>query len=216
MVRQLLGGEPLKKGRHELKWDGLSTPTFRTPGEPLPAGDYTWEAIAHPGLKITLRGFAASSGQFPWSGGPTSGWGGDHGMPDACATDGKQMYLGWSEAEAGKSVVATDLDGTVLQRRIGTGIGESSEHLSVDGGIVFNLGWSDSMHGRQLVRMRAADGVFDNWEGRPSAALEIPELWADSDDAASLPVHADGMDVAAMERCTWSSPMRRAGECRYS
>src|SRR5439155_11678448 len=47
----------------------------------------------------------------------------------------------------------------------------------------------------QLVRLRGKDGVFDNWQGRGSAALEIPELWEGRDDAASLPLHADAMDV---------------------
>src|SRR5262249_44810159 len=108
IARQLLTGQPLGKGRHEIKWDGLASPTFRHPGEPLPAGEYAWEALAHPGLKVTLRGWAASSGQVPWMNGPVTGWGGDHGTPDACAGTGELMVLGWNGAEAGKAVVACD------------------------------------------------------------------------------------------------------------
>src|SRR6202012_4203971 len=42
VVRQLLNAEPLEKGHHEAKWDGLTTPNWRTPGEPVPAGSYSF------------------------------------------------------------------------------------------------------------------------------------------------------------------------------
>jgi hypothetical protein len=113
VVRQLLTDHPYVKGSHTVKWDGLPTPHYRTPGEPLPAGEYTWEAIAHPGLTLTLRGWAAAAG-IPWAAGPGTDWGGDHGVPSACATDGEKVYLGWNGAEGGKSVLACDADGKLL------------------------------------------------------------------------------------------------------
>ena len=152
VVRQLLTDHPYVKGSHEVKWDGLPTPHYRTPGEPLPAGEYAWEAIAHPGLTLTLRGWAAAAG-IPWAAGPGTDWGGDHGVPSACATDGEKVYLGWNGAEGGKSVLACDADGKLLWG-IGKGIGSSAEHLAVDGGIVYGLGW-DGVSGRQLFRLRA-------------------------------------------------------------
>ena len=192
VVRQLLTDHPYVKGSHKVKWDGLPTPHYRTPGEPLPAGEYTWEAIAHPGLTLTLRGWAAAAG-IPWAAGPGTDWGGDHGVPSACATDGEKVYLGWNGAEGGKSVLACDADGKLLWG-IGKGIGSSAEHLAVDGGIVYGLGW-DGVSGRQLFRLRAKDGVFDNWISRGIAALAVPDLWAERTDKGQMPDRADGMDV---------------------
>ncbi len=39
VVRQLLNCEFLTKGRHDVKWDGLTTPNWRQPGEPVAPGN---------------------------------------------------------------------------------------------------------------------------------------------------------------------------------
>ena len=115
VVRQLLTTAFFTKGSHEVKWDGLSPWSWKQPGEPVPAGDYSWSALTHPGLGLKLRGWAANGGGVPWDSADGRGnWGGDHGIPSAVATDEQQVYLGWSGAEAGKSVLACDLDGRVL------------------------------------------------------------------------------------------------------
>lgn len=93
VVRQLLTDHPYVKGSHKVKWDGLPTPHYRTPGEPLPAGEYTWEAIAHPGLTLTLRGWAATAGT-PWAAGPGTDWGGDHGVPSTAPPMAKRSTWG--------------------------------------------------------------------------------------------------------------------------
>ena len=62
VVRQLLTDHPYVKGSHEVKWDGLPTPHYRTPGEPLPAGEYTWEAMANPGLTPHPAGLGGCRG----------------------------------------------------------------------------------------------------------------------------------------------------------
>lgn len=194
VVRQLLTDHPYGKGKHEVKWDGLPTPHFRTPGQPLPAGDYTWEAVAHPGLSLTLRGWAATSG-VPWRAGPGTGWGGDHAPPCASATDGEKMFLGWGEAEAGKAVIAVDPAGKLLWS-IGSGTGHSVDVLAAANGTVYGL-WRGGtwLHGREIFRLRASDGVFDNWEGRGGTSLAIPQLWEGRREAETLPLHADGMSV---------------------
>ena len=53
----------------------------------------------------------------------------------------------------------------------------------------------DGVPGRQLFRLRAKDGVFDNWISRGSAALAVPDLWAERTDKGQMPDRADGMDV---------------------
>jgi hypothetical protein len=186
VVRQLLTDHPFARGTHETKWDGLPTPYFRTPGEPLLAGNYTWEAMAHPELKLTLRGWAAQAGT-PWEAGPRTGWGGDHGPPSACAADADKVYLGWAEAEAGKGVVAVDLDGKVAWT-IGRGTGGAVDGLAVAGGTLFGIGRGGTLiHGHDIFRVRTSDGVFENWQGRDSASLGVPELWQGRADAATYP-----------------------------
>jgi hypothetical protein len=194
VVRQLLTDHPFAQGRHEIKWDGLPTPYFRTPGQPLPAGDYAWEALAHPGLKLTLQAWAASAG-VPWRAGPGAGWGGDHGVPSASATDGEKVFLGWDEAESGKALLAVDADGKVVWT-IGSGTDNSVDCLAADKGVVYGLSHGGtSLHGHEIFRLRTSDGVFDTWQGRTIASLEIPQLWAGRGDASVLPQRADGMDV---------------------
>ena len=194
VVRQLLTDHPFARGTHEVKWDGLPTPNFRTPGQPLPAGAYTWEAIAHPGFKLTLRGWAAQAG-IPWETGPGTAWGGDHGPPSACTADAEKVYLGWAEAEAGKGVVAVDLDGKVVWT-IGRGTGGAVDGLAVAGGTVFGIGrGGTNIHGHDVFRLRTSDGVFENWQGRDSASLGVPDLWQGRPDTATMPLHADGIEV---------------------
>ncbi len=194
VVRQLLTDHPFVKGAHEVKWDGLPTPYFRTPGEPLPAGNYTWEAIAHPGFKLTLRGWAAQAG-IPWETGPGTGWGGDHGPPNACTADAEKVYLGWAEAEAGKGVVAVDLNGKVVWT-IGRGTGGAVDGLAVADGTLFGIGRGGTyIHGHDIFRLRTSDGVFENWQGHDSASLGIPDLWKGRPEAATMPLHADGIEV---------------------
>ncbi|MGB2975793.1 MAG: hypothetical protein WBD18_07125, partial [Phycisphaerae bacterium] len=112
VVRELLTATFMTKGTHEVKWDALGTPNWRTPGEPVAPGAYTWSAIYHTGIGLRLKGWACNSGITPWDYPAGKGnWGGDHGIPVACAADESKVYLGWSGAEAGKALLACDLDG---------------------------------------------------------------------------------------------------------
>jgi len=188
VVRQLLTENYYEAGAHEVKWDGLTTSTYKTPGTVVEPGQYTWEAIVHPAFSLTLRGWAFNSGATPWENGPKTHWGADHGVPDAVATDGEKVYLGWNASEAGKSLLGCDLDGHVVWK-IGSGLGFGVDHLAVDQSIVFAVG-----HG-EIVRLRSSDGVFDNWEGQMTAGLEVGDLWKDKPDAALWPATAEGLDV---------------------
>ena len=192
VVRQLLTENHYDKGTHEVKWDGLTTPHYKTPGVPVAPGDYTWEAIIHPPFQLTLRGWADNGGNTPWNNGPTSHWGGDHGVPSAVATDGEKVYLGWSFAEAGKPLLGCDLDGHVVWKS-GSGLCDSAQDLAIDDGILFSSGSLNSIPKGQLVRMRTSDGVYDNWQGRPDAAIEISQLWADKPVPAAWPKASDGI-----------------------
>lgn len=192
VVRQLLTENFFQKGPQEVKWDGLTTPHYKTPGVPVEPGKYTWEAIGHPAFNITFRGWADHGGSFPWNNGPRTDWGGDHGVPDAVVADQNMVYLGWSFAEGGRPILGCDLDGVMIWKA-GSGI-DSAEHLALDGQTLFALGNEDGSC-RRITRLRAKDGVYDNWDGLASASLLVSELWADQTEKGLWPLRANGMDA---------------------
>ena len=61
VVRNLLTAESMKKGAQEVLWDGLTMPMYRSPGQPVSTGAYTWRAIYHTGIGIQLRGWACNA-----------------------------------------------------------------------------------------------------------------------------------------------------------
>ena len=182
-VRSLLAAAPLSKGPHTVMWDGLTTPNAHQPGQPVPAGDYTWKAIYNTGLGLKLRGWADNAGSAPWNNGPTSGWGGDQGDPSTAASDGTQVYLGWTGAEAGRSVVATDFQGNVKWRNIRGGFG-GVEFLTASDGVLYVL--SDRGHGSDFYKLNTKDGSYITWgeAGAPDAVADLngAKLWPDQTD----------------------------------
>lgn len=195
VVRQLLTMNFFTKGRHEVKWDGLTTWSWKTPGTPVPAGEYSWSALTHPGLGLKLRGWAANGGAAPWDSADGRGnWGGDHGVPSAVATDAQQVYLGWSGAEAGKSVLACDLDGRVLWSNNRGGIA-GVKALASDGSVLYVLGGNagTDAEGGNLYKLSVKDGSYLKWDGAESVDLKIKTLWPA--DAAAKPEKADGIAV---------------------
>jgi outer membrane protein assembly factor BamB len=191
VARQLLTCGFFPQGAHEVKWDGLTTPYWRTPGQAVQPGDYTWKAIAHKGIGLRLRGWACNAGSAPWDSSLTSNWGGDHGVPFSAATDGEKVYLGWTGAEAGKALVACDLEGNVQWKHTHGGMG-GAEVVAVDGGIVYV---DDG--GRLVYRLDAKTGNYVSWKGKDSPDLPIAGIWAAAAQAAgpNMPDRIDGMDA---------------------
>ena len=186
-VRQLLNAAFFTKGKHEVKWDGLTTANWRTAGEPVPPGSYTWEAIWHKGIGLRLVGWACNAGSAPWDSSPTSNWGGDHGIPVACASDGEKVYLGWSGAEAGKSLLACDLKGNVVWKNSRAGMA-GAELVAVDSGVVYAQHW-----GGDVYRLDAKTGSYSMWVGSDNSAdVFVKSLWGDAKD---MPEKADAMDA---------------------
>ena len=184
VVRHLLNCEFRTKGQHAVKWDGLTTPNWRQPGQPVPPGSYTWDALWHKGIGLRLVGWACNGGSAPWDGpsGKTN-WGGDHGVPVACAASvggasPPRVYLGWSGAEAGKALVACEpslrsgqaLDGNV-QWRVSRGGMSGANLVAVDAGTVYSMNWDGV-----LFRVEAARGGFTDWEGSGSTDLDVRKL----------------------------------------
>jgi len=187
VVRQLLNCAFYTKGPHEVKWDGLTTFNWHTPGETVPAGAYTWSAIWHKGIGLRLRGWADNAGSAPWDSLPTSNWGGDHGTPAACAADGEHVYLGWNGAEAGKALLACDLNGNVLWNNKRAGIA-GADLIAVDNGAVYVQHWKGD-----LYRLDAKTGSYKEWAGADkSADLFIQSLWG---SATNAPESANALDA---------------------
>jgi hypothetical protein len=169
VVRHLLNCAFFTRGKHTVSWDGLTTPFARKPGKPVQAGNYRWEAIWHKGLGLRLRGFANNGGNAPWDADATSNWGGDHGNPIECATDGKKVYLGWTGAEAGKALVACNLNGDVQWKHTRGGIG-AAQRITVDNGQVFVQSYGE------LYRVDAQRGSYTEWQGTGSASLSLAAI----------------------------------------
>jgi hypothetical protein len=186
VARQLLTCAFFAKGEHEVKWDGLTTPYWRTPGQPLEPGAYTWKAIAHQGIGLRLRGWACNAGSAPWDSSRTSNWGGDHGVPMSCTTDGEKVYLGWTGAEAGSALLACDLQGQVQWKHTHGGIG-GAEVVAVDNGIVYIDKWA-----KLIYRLDAKTGSYVDWKGKGSADLPIGAIWK---NPAGMPDRIEGMDA---------------------
>ena len=174
VARHLLNCETLSKGRHELKWDGLSTPNWKRPGEPVPAWHLSGHRLYHKGIGMRLNGWAANSGQTPWDYPAHKGnWGGDHGAPIAVAADEEKVYLGWTGAEAGKALVACDLEGRPVWNHTRGGIG-GAQALAVDGGTVYVL---DRITASILYRLDSVSGEFNTWQGRDTTELPLKDLF---------------------------------------
>jgi len=193
VVRQLLNCAFMTRGEQETRWDGLTTPNWfpapigKKPGDPVPPGDYTWQGIRHKGIGLKLRGWACNGGNPPWDNeAGTGNWGGDHGVPSACATDGAKVYLGWTGAEAGKALVACDLNGDVKWRHKRGGFG-GAVMVAVDGGIVYVVDGTQT-----IFRLDSRNGTYSEWAGSESADINVASLWA---DPAGMPKQLDGISA---------------------
>ncbi|MCX7934579.1 MAG: hypothetical protein N3A66_04885, partial [Planctomycetota bacterium] len=170
VARQLLASAFFAKGEHEVKWDGLSTMSVRQPGQPLPPGEYAWSGIWHTGVGLRLRGVACTAGSG------LGDWGGDHGDPVACASDGERIYLGWGGAEGGKALVAVDPSGNVKWRNLRGGIGSASL-VAVDSGTVYALNLIGQYAPVAIYRVSAQEGRYTEWESVKSTDLLCAKIW---------------------------------------
>lgn len=194
VARHLLNWDPRTKGQQTVQWDGLTDAVYRTPGVPVPAGDYTWQLLVHPGAKLTFRGYACYGGRVPWHSSPLDAWLGDHGVPTAAVTDGERVYLACNGAEGGRHLLATDFEGHLLwglQNTTGAG---DPEFIAVDQGVAFVLHpkvpWMKG--GPLLSRVEAKTGAYIPWPGRKDHLLPAADIWPEGQSGAD---HFTGLDA---------------------
>jgi DNA-binding beta-propeller fold protein YncE len=191
VVCQLLRAQFFSKGDHEVKWDGLKTPSWTKPGEPVDVGDYSWNALYHTGVGLRLKGWACNSGSAPWDGATgKENWGGDHGLPVACAADGDTVFLGWNGAEAGQALLAVDLQGNVKWHNKRQGMC-GAELIAVDNGIVYAVNWGAN-GSNYIYRVTTKDGAYSVFEGTDSPDLLPRNLWP---DPKGKPDRLDGLEA---------------------
>jgi hypothetical protein len=87
-----------------VRWDGLDND-----GQALPPGEYRVEALSHRGIGQKYLASLHNAGNPPWRTDDNTGsWGGDHGAPNAAASDAERVYLGWEISEAGWAIIACE------------------------------------------------------------------------------------------------------------
>jgi hypothetical protein len=194
VVRHLLNWDRRGAGEQTARWDGLTDATYRTPGEPVPPGVYHWAAIAHPGAKLTFRGYADYGGKAPWESDATTAWLGDHGVPSAVVTDGQRMYLACNGAEGGRHLLATDFDGNVIWGLQNTTGAADPESIAADGGRIYILhpkvGWMNA--GVVISLADATSGTYAIWTGKKDHLLTLTDIYGST---PSGPDHFDYIDA---------------------
>jgi hypothetical protein len=178
VIREIVGGQPVKAGKYTAYWDGRDQWGFAEA-----PGNYHWGAYFSHGIKARLVGFVGSSGTPPW---PTSdgngGWGGDHGVPTAVAADNSGIYFGWQAAEAQRQIVKTDYTGKTLWRATPFVEGGFSDLRALTSNGTYLFGVYDGVH-PTLCRIDPTTG--------------LPALFGDVlGEGSSVPVEA-GKSVSA-------------------
>lgn len=190
LVRRMVQGQRFAAGAQKVVWDGRADD-----GSAVEPGEYTWRGLAHEGIALKLRGWAANGGTTPWVTPDGKGsWGGDAGVPSAVATDAERVYLGWSLAEQGKAILACDLDGRILWSHRRAEGASGCKALAVDDGLLYVLGGlaGTDAEGGAIYRLRVKDGQPVPW---PNGQLDLKILSFWPSDSEAKPDRADAMAV---------------------
>ncbi len=190
IVRHLLSDAAYKKGEHTVNWDGLATPMWKTPTDILPAGEYTWEAIAYDSsYKLTLNGWVDCHG-VPWTGGQGDSWGGDHGAPKSITSYKDTMIMGWGGSEAGFGLIATDKKGRKLWHSAKGPTARGPKRLVVDGDDVIGYDYN-------IFKIKAEDGEFGVFARNNLAFVYPNEFWDDkaAPEGDVFPAKPDSLDA---------------------
>ena len=157
-LRNLIAAQSRQAGKNIERWDGLDDS-----GKPVLPGDYTFQALAHDGIHLQYALSFANPGNPSWQTDDGRGaFYGDHTAPQAAAAGGKFVALATPMGEAGKHLIATDLDGQRLwglANRVAFDGGRIS--LATDGTTL----WVATEGKQSLIyRVTLADGRYAPWD----------------------------------------------------
>lgn len=207
-VCSLARGLQVKQGRNTVRWHMGTTRLWWTeaqqvkfqawrknfghvpvpdrPWEMVASGEYTWEGVWHAGLGVRLRGWAYHGSSSPWDVGEKDRWGGEHGVPAACAADAERVYLGWTGNEVGRALIAVDPkdNGKPVQDVLWSQVGgfASVHRLAVDAGVVYFV---------SETTMAAVDAKTGRPVGGPALHKKLSAIWP---DAAGKPVRLNPIE----------------------
>ncbi len=190
LVRRLVQSQRFAAGAQKVVWDGRGDD-----GVPVPPGEYAWKGLFHEGIGLKLRGWAGNGEATPWPTPDGKGeWGGETGVPNAAAADAQKVYLGWSNAEVGKAIVACDLEGRVQWSHRRAEGPSGCKALAVDDGLLYVLGGlkGGDAEGGAVYRLNVKDGRPVPWPNG-KLDLKISALWPP--DSVAKPEKANAMAV---------------------
>jgi hypothetical protein len=181
LVAQPLVGKRFEAGQHDIDCSGPD----------IPAGRYSWKAVAYdrpaPDLMASI---AAGTTDLRAPGELGLVAGGDEGPPCAVAADQNAVILGWRTARYGHEVVALDPGGrTLWAHHHGSGRAGVVALAAADG-VVYVLGGSEGAGetGEAVYKLDAQTGGPVPWEGRDQLELRVDSLWPE--DATTKPPRA--------------------------
>lgn len=158
MVRTLLTGMPHAAGKHSVAWDGLDRY-----GRPLPAGQYTWKAIATTGLRAEFVTQIGQNVDPPWERAT-----GNHEAPRGAAVDATGLYRVGAANEGAHYAVKTDLAGKHLwavDRWAADPWAQGTVAVMLVGGRLFELMPNGDLYGYDAATGRVFTG--GNFDPKP-------------------------------------------------
>jgi hypothetical protein len=127
-IRNLLMGQSMTQGVHELVWDGLDES-----GNLVQPGNYKWRAISHPDITPELLTWFYNPGKAPWSNEQDAGWLADHSNPIAATSNDSYLAFGAPVAESGHNIILLDKNGNKRAHAdLSWFVGSGELHLAMD------------------------------------------------------------------------------------
>ncbi len=194
VVRNLINGQPLPKGKSTIKWNlateydywspfKKSHPRLYDPPATLPKqatpGEYHWRGLYHPPLatEYLYSYYPLKKHGVTWiTQDQTGGWLADHSPPRCLVANGDHMWLG-TFAEGGSGLIESDLD---MKKLWGINRIEltTARALASDGDLIYFVevgGWTGGLRliqvnaktkeSRKLIHANQKDGTFGKIAG---------------------------------------------------
>ena len=174
-VRNLIAALPRVKGKNTELWDGLDDY-----GKPVAPGKYSFKGIYHDPIHTNWVMSFASPGNPSWdTADGRGGFYGDHSAPRAVAAAGEFVALGCPIGEAGKPLIACDLNGQRIWGQANRNFGQFGiQSLATDG---TTLWVGSDAQPPVIYRVQMATGLYSPWnktvkdpDGHDIKILDLP------------------------------------------